>query len=203
MNRLTLKQKLWVPILLCWAALLIVTVVNALDARNAQMDARRADLADVTDMAVSIVADYAKLADAGKLPVEEAKQQAIARINAQRYGTSGYVTIVRSDSVMVAHPMSPKLNGKDMSGFRDAKGNALYHDIAQAGGSPGGAGYLRYWWPKPGETAPSEKIGYVKRFTPWNWDFIAGAYMDDIQAQFYATLARSAGMLVLLGVVVS
>jgi hypothetical protein len=29
MNRLTLKQKLWVPLLLCWAALLIVTVVNA------------------------------------------------------------------------------------------------------------------------------------------------------------------------------
>lgn len=136
MNRLTLKQKLWVPLLLCWAALLIVTVVNAFEARSAQMDARRSALADVTDMAASIVADYAKQADAGKLSVDEAKQQAIARVNAQRYGTSGYVTIVRSDSVMVAHPMSPQLNGKDMSGFRDAKGNALYHDIAAAGARP-------------------------------------------------------------------
>ncbi|MFL9890580.1 methyl-accepting chemotaxis protein [Paraburkholderia sp. RL17-381-BIF-C] len=203
MNRLTLKQKLWVPLLLCWAALLIVTVVNAYEARNAQMDARRADLADVTDMAISIVADYAKQADAGKLSVDEAKQQAIARVSAQRYGASGYVTIVRSDSVMIDHPMSPKLNGKDMSGFRDAKGNALYQDIAHTGASAGGAGYLRYWWPKPGETTPSEKIGYVKRFAPWGWDFIAGAYMDDIQAQFYATLTRSAGMLVVLGVIVS
>ena len=138
-----------------------------------------------------------------KISVDEARQQAIARIIAQRYGTSGYVTIVRGDSVMVAHPISPKLNGKDMSGFRDAKGNALYHDIAQAGSSAAGAGYLRYWWPKPGETAPSEKLGYVKRFGPWNWDFISGAYMDDIQAQFYATLERSAGMLVLLVVLVS
>ncbi|WP_144137708.1 methyl-accepting chemotaxis protein [Paraburkholderia sp. BCC1884] len=203
MNRLTLKQKLWVPLLLCWAALLIVTVVNAFEARNAQMDSRRADLADVIDMSVSIVADYAKLADAGKLSVDEAKQQAIARVDAQRYGSSGYVTIVRSDSVMLDHPMSPKLNGKDMSSFRDAKGNALYQDIAQAGASSANSGYLRYWWPKPGETTPSEKIGYVKRFVPWNWDFIAGAYMDDIQAQFYATLTRSAGMLVVLGVLVS
>lgn len=156
MNRLTLKQKLWVPLLLCWVALLIVTVVNAYDARSAQMDARRADLADVTDMATSIVADYAKLADAGKLSVDEAKQQAIARVDAQRYGASGYVTIVRSDSVMVDHPMSPKLNGKDMSGFRDAKGNALYHDIAQTGGSaacsPPARGLersprsIRPWW---------------------------------------------------------
>jgi methyl-accepting chemotaxis protein len=117
MNRLTLKQKLWVPLLLCWAALLIVTVVNAFGARNEQMDARRADLADVADMAVSIVADYAKQAEAGKLSVDDAKQQAIARINAQRYGASGYVTIVRSDSVMITHPMSPTLNGKDMAAF--------------------------------------------------------------------------------------
>ncbi|MFL6701399.1 MAG: cache domain-containing protein, partial [Paraburkholderia graminis] len=203
MNRLTLKQKLWVPLLLCWVALLIVTVVNALEARSAQMDARRSALADVTDMAASIVADYAKQADAGKLSVDDAKQQAIARVTAQRYGKSGYVTIVRSDSVMVAHPMSPQLNGKDMSGFRDAKGTALYHDIAAAGGSSAGSGYLRYWWPKPGETKPSEKIGYVKRFAPWNWDFIAGAYMDDIQAQFYETLLRSGGMLLVLGVLVS
>lgn len=203
MNRLTLNQKLWVPLLLCWVALLIVTVVNAFDARNAQLDARRLDLADVTDMAVSIVADYAKQADAGKLSVDDAKAQAIARIDAQRYGATGYITIVRSDSVLIDHPISPKLNGKDMSAFRDAKGGALYHDIAAAGSSAGGTGYLSYWWPKPGETVPSEKIGYVKRFAPWNWDFIAGAYMDDIQAQFYHTLERSAGMLVLLSVLVS
>ena len=203
MNRLTLKQKLWVPMLLCWAALLIVTVVNAFDARNAQMASRRADLANVTDMAMSIVADYAKQVSAGKLSQEDAQQQAIARVNVQRYGADGYISIVRSDSVMVAHPMSPKLNGKDMSGFRDAKGSALYHDIAQAGGSSANGGYIRYWWPKPGETAPSEKIGYVKRFTPWNWDLIAGTYMDDIEAQFYATLARSAAMLVVLGLLVS
>ncbi|VVE57013.1 methyl-accepting chemotaxis protein [Pandoraea anhela] len=203
MNRLTLKQKLWVPMLLCWVALLIVTVVNALDARRAQMATRRADLANVTDMAMSIIADYAKQVSDGKLSLEDAKQQAIARVNAQRYGADGYISIVRGDSVMVNHPMSPKLNGKDMSGFRDAKGNALYHDIAQAGSSSSGAGYLRYWWPKPGETTPSEKIGYVKRFTPWNWDLIAGAYMDDIEAQFYATLMRSAAILVVLGLLVS
>ncbi|TDV06813.1 methyl-accepting chemotaxis protein [Paraburkholderia caballeronis] len=199
MNHLTLKQKLWIPMLLCWLVLLIVTVVNAVQARSAQLAARYAALADVVDMSVSIAADYAKQVDAGKLSADDAKQQAVARIDAQRYGTSGYVSIVRDDKVLVDNPMSPKLNGKDMSQFRDAKGNALYQEIVDAGNSTGGAGYLRYWWPKPGETAPSEKVSYVKRFAPWNWNFIAGAYMDDIQAQFYSVLERSAVLLILLG----
>ncbi|CAH2904192.1 MAG: Methyl-accepting chemotaxis protein I (serine chemoreceptor protein) [uncultured Paraburkholderia sp.] len=33
---------------------------------------------------------------------------------------------------MVAHPMSPQLNGKDMSGFRDAKGRCTTTSPRQA-----------------------------------------------------------------------
>jgi methyl-accepting chemotaxis protein len=191
---------------LCWLSLLIVTVVNAIDARSAQMQARLTGLANVVDMSASIVADYAKAADAGKLSLEEAQRQAIARVDAQRYGTSGYVSIVRDDKVLIDNPLSPKLNGKDMSQFRDAKGSLLYQQIVEAGnGNNGGkgAGALRYWWPKPGETRPSEKVGYVKGFAPWHWNFIAGEYMDDIQTQFYATLARSAALLAVLGGIAS
>ena len=199
MKSLTLKRKLWVPMLLCWIALLIVSAVNAIEARSALLQARRATLANVVEMSMSIVADYAKQAEAGKLSSDEAKQQAIARVDAQRYGASGYVSIVRDDQVLIDNPLSPKLNGRNMSQFRDAKGIALYQEIVGAGNSAAGSGYIRYWWPKPGETAPSEKVSYVKRFAPWGWNLIAGDYMDDIQAQFYATLERSACLLVLLG----
>ncbi|WP_019939246.1 methyl-accepting chemotaxis protein [Bordetella sp. FB-8] len=199
MKKLTLKQMLWVPMLLCWLALLIVTAVNAIEARDASMQARRAALANVVDMSMSLVGDYAKQAEAGKLSAEEAQKQAIARIDAQRYGTSGYVSIVRDDQVLIDNPLSPKFNGRNMRKFRDAKGGALYQEIVDAGNSAGGSGYIHYWWPKPGATVPSEKISYVKHFAPWHWNLIAGDYMDDIQAQFYATLERSAGLLVLLG----
>lgn len=199
MKKLTLKQTLWVPMLLCWLALLIVTAVNAVEARDAAMQARRAALANVVDMSMSIVADYARQVQAGKLSVDEAQKQAIARVDVQRYGTSGYVSIVRDDQVLIDNPLSPKFNGKDMSKFRDAKGGALYREIVDAGNSAVGSGFIHYWWPKPGATVPSEKISYVKHFAPWHWNLIAGDYMDDIQAQFYATLERSAGLLVLLG----
>jgi methyl-accepting chemotaxis protein len=203
MRHLTLKQKLWIPMVLCWISLLIVTVANAFDARGAQMRVRLAGLADVVDMSASIVADYARAADAGKLSVDEAQRQAIARIDAQRYGTSGYVSIVRDDKVLIDNPLSPKLNGKDMSQFRDAMGSLLYQEIVEAGNLGKGSGALHYWWPKPGESRPSEKVSFVKGFAPWHWNLIAGEYMDDIQAQFYATLARSAALLAVLGGIAS
>ncbi|SOE87586.1 methyl-accepting chemotaxis sensory transducer with Cache sensor [Burkholderia sp. YR290] len=198
MNRLTLKQKLWVPMLLCCAALLILSVVNALEARGDQLAARQTALADVVDMSMSIAADYAKQVDTGKLTLDEAKKQVIARVTVQRYGDTGYVTILNSASVMINHPTSPKLNGKDMSDFKDAKGNMFFRDIAKNGSSPVGSGNVRYWWAKPGETEPIEKMGYVKRFAPWDWDFVAGAYMDDIQSHFYSSISRSLAMLAVL-----
>ncbi|WP_390174030.1 methyl-accepting chemotaxis protein, partial [Robbsia andropogonis] len=45
-------------------------------------------------------------------------------------------------------------------------------------------------------------MGYVARFEPWQMDFVAGEYVDDINAEFYKGLAKSAAMLVVLALVV-
>jgi len=78
MKSLSFRQKLWLPIALCWVALLAVTVINAFQARAEQLDARKQTLADVTEMAYTIVADYAHRAETGELSTDEAKKQAIA-----------------------------------------------------------------------------------------------------------------------------
>ena len=203
MNRLTLRKKLWIPLVLAWLGLLLLTVMHAFQTRQLQMADRRGELANIVDMSLSLVRDYAELARQGKISEADAKAQATARVAAQRYGKDGYITIVGADSVLLMHPINPKLNGKNMSDFKDAKGNALYADIAARGASAEGAGHLDYWWPKPGSDQPSPKIGYVARFKPWGWDLVAGTYMDDVQAQFRASLYQSLGLLVLLGIVIS
>lgn len=203
MGSLSLRKKLWLPLVVGWFALLILTVVDAVQMRQMQLNARRLDLAHVIDMSVSIVRDYARLAEAGRMNVDEAKSQASARVGAQRYGSDGYVTIVDTRSVVVNNPLSPKLNGKDMSLFKDAKGKLLYQAIAAAGANPAGGDYLEYWWPKPGAKEASEKMSYVGRFAPWQWDFVAGAYMDDIQKEFYWSLGKPGAALVLIGVAMS
>ncbi len=203
MKQLTLRQKLWLPLVLALLGLFALTFVNAWQTRALQYEARRTALADITDMALSVVGDYDKQARSGKMTQEEARRAARERVAAQRYGKDGYVTIVGADSAMVMHPIKPELDGRNMLSFKDAKGTPLYVDIAAAGSSAQGRGFLEYWWPRPGSDAPSPKIGYAVRFKPWNWDLVAGDYVDDIEQTFRSTLYRALGVLALLGICIS
>ncbi|MDA8455416.1 methyl-accepting chemotaxis protein [Acidovorax sp. GBBC 3334] len=203
MKKLTLRQKLWLPLVLALLGLLALTFVNAWQARTLQYEARQSALADITDMALSVLADYEKQAQAGKMGQEEARRAAMERVAAQRYGKDGYVTLINADSVIVMHPIKPELNGKNMLSFKDAKGTPLYVNIAATGSSAQGRGFLEYWWPRPGSDAPSPKLGYAVRFKPWNWDLVAGDYVDDIEQTFRNTLYRAVGLLALLGLAIS
>lgn len=203
MHHLSLRQKLWLPLILSWLGLLALTFWHAQQTRNVQLAERRQGLSEVVDMAYSIIGGYEKLAANGKLTVEAAQREAMERVASQRYGKNGYVTLVGADSVIVMHPINPDLNGKNMWDWKDPKGTLLYRQVAAIGSSPAGAGYVEYWWPKPGEKEASSKLSFTKRFKPWNWDLIAGAYQDDIQAEFYQTLMESGLVLVVLGLVIS
>ena len=203
MKNLTLRQKLWLPLVLAWIGLLALTLLSAWQARQIQYEARQSALSDITDMAYSVLVDYQKQAEAGKMSQDEARSAALARISAQRYGKDGYVTAIGVDSVMAMHPIKPELNGKNMIAFKDAKGNALYVNIAAVGASAAGRGYIEYWWPRPGSDQPSPKLGYVVRFKPWNLDLVAGDYVDDIEQAFHASLYRAVGLLALLGLLIS
>ena len=170
-NNMSLKQKLWLPLVFAWIALFALSLWNIYETRNLQIADRQHALIDITEMSYSIVAGLHKQSTEGKISADDARKQAIARVADQRYTGNGYITLVGADSVVAMHPMSPKLNGKNMIDFKDAKGNELYKMIAATGSSAAGEGFLEYWWPRPNETKPSPKMGFVKRFKPWNWGF--------------------------------
>jgi methyl-accepting chemotaxis protein len=54
------------------------------------------------------------------------------------------------------------------------------------------------FWPLVGHTTPVPKVAFVLRFEPWDWIITTGAYVDDINAEFEASLAQSA--IVVLGI---
>ncbi|WP_443115270.1 methyl-accepting chemotaxis protein [Herbaspirillum seropedicae] len=203
MNNLSLKKKLWLPLVFSWMALLFLSVWHAYQTRDLQIAERERGLQDVTEMAYTTIAGYAKLESDGKLSREDAQKAAIARIRDQRYTGDGYVTLVDANSVIVMHPINSKLDGRNMLDFKDAKGNELYKMIAATGSSGAGKGYLEYWWPRPGSDQPSPKMGFVKRFKPWNWDLICSVYSDDIQADFRRALIQAVVVLIGLGVLLS
>ncbi|WP_420995786.1 methyl-accepting chemotaxis protein [Cupriavidus sp. 30B13] len=195
--RLSLRKKLLLPLLLSWLCLLGLTLWDAWQMRELRLEERKLDLVHVTDTALSVVQEYEALGRSGKLPMDEARQQALDRVRAMRFGEDGYFTLMHSDTVVVMHPFKPEMNGKNMGDLKDPNGTYLFREIAAIGKSVG-HGYVQYLWAKPGAEAPQPKLSYVAVFKPWDWNFIAGVYLDDIDAAFRHALLKS--LLLLLGI---
>ena len=103
----SLRQKLWAPLVVCWLALLALTLFNAFEARTKAYDARRQALSDVIQMADALIAGIKADVQAGKLTDDAGKAEALARVGALRYSNgAGYVTIVGTDSVVLNNPAS-------------------------------------------------------------------------------------------------
>ncbi|CAG9183016.1 methyl-accepting chemotaxis protein [Cupriavidus pinatubonensis] len=198
LQNLSLRKKLLLPLVLSWVCLLGITLWNAWQMRALRMEERRLDLAHVTDTAVSVVAGYEALAKAGKMPLEDARQQALERVRAMRFGDDGYFTLMRSDTEVLMHPFKTDMIGKKMEDMKDPNGTYLFRDIA-AIGKGAGKGFVNYLWPKPGAEVPQPKLSYVANFRPWDWNFIAGLYLDDIEAAFRTSLLNALGLLLGVG----
>jgi methyl-accepting chemotaxis protein len=145
------------------------------------------------------------------------------RVHDMTFGSS-YVWIHSLDRaqvdrpVMVMHPTIPKLNGTDVSDFRDKKRfekiylNGRVYDKNDPAVSHieetnlfvkmnelcagEGEGIVQYYWPKPksdGTVTPEgyPKISYVKLYPARNWVFGSGEYVDFIDAEVAELAAKA------------
>jgi methyl-accepting chemotaxis protein len=114
------------------------------------------------------------------LSEEERQQLALSAVKAMRYNKADYFWINDTNAVIVMHPIKPALDGKDMSGFKDAAGKKIFVEFANVGKSAG-QGTVEYMWPKPGKEEPVAKLSFVKLFSPWGWVIGTGIYIDDVE----------------------
>ncbi|WP_413673707.1 methyl-accepting chemotaxis protein [Massilia cellulosiltytica] len=195
--KITFRQKLFLPLFLSWVCLLAVFSVNALQSRTLRLEERKTQLSNAGEMAASIAREYAALAAAGTLPLDEAKKLALARTRALRYGASGYLVIYDDKNVLM-HPIKQELVGTDIDKTVDPEGHKPYVDgIAATRGN--GAGFIDYLWAKPGSQKPEPKLTYIQAYQPWGWYFMTGLYIDDLDHAFRAQLAGAAAWLVVIG----
>ncbi len=125
------------------------------------------------------------------------REQALALlrddVHALRFDDGGgYVYAQTLDNMVVLHGTNPALEGKPApTNVTDAQGRPITELIRDAMRNSDG-GVVSYSFPKPGQTQLEPKISYVARFAPWDLVFVAGAYVDDIDAAFHAMLFRLA-----------
>ncbi|MUM77850.1 methyl-accepting chemotaxis protein [Pseudodesulfovibrio sp. F-1] len=110
----------------------------------------------------------------------EMRAEALAEVAKMRQSDGNYFWITDLDTRMVMHPVTPQLDGTDVSGMRDAQGKTLFLEMTRTARS-GGEGFIDYSWAKPGRQGAVPKLSYVRLFEPWGWIVGMGVYLDDIE----------------------
>jgi methyl-accepting chemotaxis protein len=197
-KRLSFRQKLWLPLVFSLVALILVSVFSAWQSREIRIEERKNNLVSVTTQAVNLIKQYDDLARAGTLTQEAARKEALDRFRALRYDQDGYFTVTNSQEVVIMHPLAADLIGKKRTDFKDLQGNAIYVDMTNAARQSGG-GFTHYVWPRANGGEPVPKLAYVLRYEPWDWIVSTGAYTDDINAAFMASLYKAGGVLLAVG----
>ena len=110
-----------------------------------------------------------------------------------RFGSADdYFLAQTAAGIVVMHGGDPSREAK-LTTARDDAGHTSA-ELANLALGNGDLGKITYSVAKPGSTRKLPKLSYVARFAPWRLDFIAGSWIDDIDAAYSATLERLIGM---------
>jgi methyl-accepting chemotaxis protein len=176
-NKIILAPAMMVAIMTVWTMVYLVPLFEEKIMNEKQVATRH-----IVEMAWALVANYGDQVKNGELPLEEAQKRLISRLAKLRYEEKEYIWINDLQPRMVMHPYKPELNGKDLTDMKDPAGKALFLEMVKVSREKGG-GFVNYLWPKPGASAPVQKVSYVKLYEPWGWIVGSGIYVDDVYKQ--------------------
>ncbi|MCJ2095960.1 cache domain-containing protein [Methylobacterium sp. J-072] len=179
----------------------VVSGIGLLNLKSQVEQDRMAKTRNLTDVAYGVAAYFEGEERAGRLSRADAQGAAIRAVKTLRYDAQEYFWINDMQPRMVAHPMKPELEGKDMAGVQDPTGKYLFRDFVDLAKQKG-QGFVDYSWPKAGSDAPVPKLSYVRGFAPWGWVIGTGIYADDTAAILWnAAWRAAAGMLVVIALI--
>ena len=181
------------------ATYLIPTSVHTIDERTEDK------LKNLVDIPYSIIEANYNLYKTGVLSEQDAKNQAIENIRKMRFSEDDYFWINDYEANMLMHPITPSLEGQDLSQLEDTNGLQFVSKFVDIANSTD-EGSLEYWWNKPGKEDPQPKLAYVKGFKDWNWIVGTGIYVDDIQAvksAFLFKVVLISALIILLALVLT
>jgi len=196
-NRMAVSRRLITLVVLAMLAMLALVASLMVTERTLVMGERQNSVRQTVEAAHGILVHYHDLATKGAMSEDDAKKAALDAIRPLRYSGQEYFWINDMQPRMVMHPISPKLEGQDLSANKDPTGKYLFMEFVNIV-KKSGEGFVSYLWPKPGSDKPVPKVSYVKGFAPWGWIIGSGVYVDTVQTIFLERLAEAIGITVLL-----
>ncbi len=209
LRRFSLTQRLAFITLLMAIILTLLTILALNRHHEALRQQAFSENQHLVETAHSVATAFAARVSSGQLSLEEAKTQALETIATLRYDENNYFWVQDDLPRMIMHPMRSDLDGQDLRNFEDANGKRFFTEMAEVVQQQG-EGFVEYVWPLPGETAPTEKISYVKSFKPWGWTIGSGIYLTRLDAEYshlrnlfigasFASILLVAGLMALIG----
>ncbi len=153
--------------------------------RNLLLDKKKDMIKEITESAASLLGEYAKEVERGKLTLAQAQSEAVIRIRDIRFGSEGkdYLWITDTSPRMIMHPYRPELDGKELAEYKDETGLRVFVEFVKAV-SDKNEGYVEYLWQwKDDASRIVPKLSFVYKFSPWNWIIGTGVYLEDVNAE--------------------
>jgi len=185
LQNLKVVQKLLVLITGALISIVVITGVFLYFHKQVMLQDRMTKTRHLVESAYGVLDYYYEKSRSGELTEAEAQEQAMRLVEGMRYEEKDYFWINDMQPVMIMHPYVKKLEGTDISDFKDPNGKRLFVEFVNVVKAKG-AGFVDYVWQK-GDDATNllPKTSYVKGFKPWGWIIGSGIYVDDVQTAFY------------------
>ena len=204
LSKITISQRLFSIIAIVATFFFVIIYFDLMVVKDQMMTDRHEKTQTVVEVAHSMIdKEYARF-KAGEITEEEAKQLALAQLEALRYDESNYVWINDTQPTMIMHPIKTELNGKYLGNSEDVNGLKLFVEMVNVvKNDPNKAGIVNYYWPKPGFDEAVAKVSSIKLFKPWNWIVGTGIYIDDVNEVFFELALRQLIVtIIILGILI-
>ena len=189
MKNFNISTRLFLIVCLAVIGLIVLTAFALVTQKSDLMESRQNKTRQIVETVQSLISHYGQEVDEGRLSKEAAQNAAKMAVKNIRYDKSEYIWINDYNAVMIMHPIKPALDGKDLSNFEDPAGKKIFSAFANIV-KKDGAGFVDYFWAKPGFDQPVPKISYVKGYKPWGWVVGSGIYVDDVEAKFLSSMKK-------------
>jgi methyl-accepting chemotaxis protein len=196
-NMIRIRTKLLLVLLLTAGSLAVAIGAATSVLHQRMMQDRIVKLRAIVEVASELAQYLDGEARAGKLAREEAIDRFKDATRAMWYDDHhSYITVGGLDGRWLMNAAVPKVDGTH--GTKMPNGRYILDDLIDVVRDRD-EGMSLYDYPKPGSTEALPKLTFVKKFAPWNLIIATGVWVDDIDADYHAALARLAGFgLVLL-----
>jgi hypothetical protein len=148
-SSLRVATRMQILVGLALIGLLALCLTALFQLKTTMMEDRKQKTRNLVEVSIGIVTHHHKLASAGKLSEEEAKNAARDSLRTLRYGKDDYFFGFDTSGVYFLNGGNPAIEGQQKIELKDTNGKFLIKELI--GAAQAGGGFVDYWFPRAGQ----------------------------------------------------